>query len=166
MNDLTETVIALTALVSALGGLVPVVVALWRKVSRQQRQWEEFRTSRWLRGTAEALRERLAVEQIGCDDEIDPDVGGFLTIAVTPATFKAYERIVGDLVDLRKRYTDLSAVELGDVIERRFGPWLARYVCVPLGVSNFACVVMAVSIADGIKPAELPDHDSKMHRAL
>jgi hypothetical protein len=166
MDGLTQAVIALTALVTALGGLVPVVVVIWKKLSRQERRLDLFWRARLLRGTAEALARNLVVEQVGPDESIDPDAGGFMTVAVTPAVFTAYEPIAPQLVAMRAKYEDATQTEFAEAIEERFGPWLARFVCAVLGVSEYACIVMAVSIADGVRPAELPKPDSRQHRPL
>jgi hypothetical protein len=171
MDGLTEAVIALTALVTALGGLVPVVMVIWKRLSRQERRLDLFWRARLLRGTAEALAKNLVVEQVA-PDSIDPDEGGFMTVAVTPAVYAAYEPIAPQLVAMRAKYKDACQTEFAEAIEERFGPWLARFVCAVLGVSEYACIVMAVSIADGVKPAELPKAveaakpDSRTHRKL
>ena len=166
MDDVTAAITALTGLVVALGGLVPVVMVIWKKLSRQERRLDLFWRARMLRGTAEALAKNLVVEQVGPEETIDPDEGGFMTVAVTPEVYTACEPIAPQLVALRSKHKDASQTEFAEAIEERFGPWLARFVCAVLGVSEYACIVMAASNADGVKPAELPLYDPKTHRPV
>lgn len=154
MTDLERGVAALTTIVVGLSGLVPVVIRIWRVVSAQERRIDLFWRARLLRGTAEGLQKRLLSEQVGPDTD-DPE-RGFMTVAVTPAVYRRYEPIAAALVRSRQKNADVSPTRLAELIEERFGPWIAGHICMPLGVSEYACVVMALSIANGIAPAEPP----------
>lgn len=154
MTDIQAAIATLTALVVALTGLVPAVITIWRRLSAQDRRIDLFWRARLLRGTAEALQKRLASEQVG-PESIDPESGGFV-IAITPAAARHYEPIAERLAATHAKYKDESPTRLAELIEERFGPWIAANICVPLGVSEYACIVMALSIASGVKPVELP----------
>lgn len=163
--DLTQAIVALTAFVTALSGLVPVVISIWKRLSAQERRLNDFWESHLLRGTSEGLTRGLLVEQVGPEDAVDSMEGGFMTVAVTPLVAEAFAPIADKLVAMRQKYKDACRSEFAELIERRFGAWLARFICTALGVNQFACIVMAISIADGVKPAE-PPPDSKSHRPI
>jgi hypothetical protein len=173
--DLNSFVGAVTAVVTAVAGaigvLVPVVMKAWKEIAAQRkeiaaqkRRLDLFWRSRLLRGTSEGISKGLLVEQVG-PESVAPEEGGFMTVALTPEAYAAYEPIRDKLVEMRKKHPDSTGTEFAEDIEERFGPWLARYVCAVLGVSEYACIVMAQSVADGGGPAELPP-DSRPHRPL
>lgn len=162
--DVTAVVATLTALVTALAGLVPSVIWIWKRLSAQERRLERFWRARLLRGTAEALTARYVVEQIG-PESIDPDQGGFMPVALSQEAYSAYEPIADKLKEMYKKYQNATDTEFAEAIEDRFGAWLARFVCAVLGISNYACLVMAMAVARGTPVAVIPP-DSKRHKAV
>ena len=82
-----------------------------------------------------------------------------MPLAVRQRAGSYYEPIKAQLQAIRKRNPDASETEMAKLIERRFGGWLARNVCIKLGVMQWACIVMAISIADGIHPVPESTHD-------
>lgn len=165
MDWVTNLVVGMTALATAIGGLVPVVIMIGKRLSRQERRLDDFWRGHLLRGTSEGRNRGLLVEQVGPEDTVELEEG-FTTIAVTPVVAEAFAPIADQLVTMRKKYEDATYTELAELVERRFGPWLARFICTSLGVNQFACIVMAISIANGVKPADLPKSESKQHPAL
>ncbi len=162
MNDLERGMAALTTLVIGLSGLVPVVISIWKRISAQEHRIDQFWRSRLLRGTAEGLRLRIISEQVGPDTD-DPE-RDFMTVAVSPAAFRRYAPVARALAQVRQKNPGASPTRLAELIEERFGPWIASHICVPLGVSDYACIVMALSIANEIEPVEPPP--SAEHRPL
>lgn len=158
MDAINAHLVILTGLVTALTGLVPVVINLWKKISKQERRFTQFWRSRILRGTAEGLSKRLLTEHIGSEDteDADPDL---LSVAVVPLVYEAYKPIIERLVATRKKYEDAEPTELAEIIEERFGPWLVANICLKLRVTEYACIVMAMSLANEIKPVEAPEND-------
>lgn len=159
MSDLQSAVAALTALVVALTGLVPAVMLLWKKVSRQGRLLEDFWEGHLLRGKVEALQRGLAVEWFDTSNGSPEQEGDFMPLAVRQLAHALYDPIRVQLMALRGRFPVASETEMAQMIERRFGGWLARNVCMKLGVNQFACVVMAISVADDIPPVPESKHD-------
>lgn len=155
MNDVTQIVAAIGVITTALTALVPAVIALWRKFSAQQKRLDNFWRARWMRGTAEALSKNFVVEIYG-NDTINPDVGGFFAVAVTLDVAVYFQPKAVELRALRAEHNTANIMEFAELLEIKFGPWLARFICVPLKVSEYACLVMAASIADNIPPVEKP----------
>ncbi len=150
---------AVTALCVALTALVPVVIKLWQKVSRQGQDLEDFYNGHLLRGKVEALTLNLAVEFFDTSPDSPEPEDGFMPLAVRQRVVSHYEPIREQLRAIRKRNPDASEVEMAKLIERRFGGWIARNVCAKLSIMQWACVVMAISIADGIDPVPESTHD-------
>lgn len=159
MTDIEKSVAALTGLMAALSTLIPVVIKLWKKVSRQEQRITLFWRSRIMRGTVEALYKGLVSQQIA-DDVVDYE--DMVPLAVTPFVYQTFSPIQERLKEVRKRNPDAEHIELAEIIEERFGPWMVQNICISLGVTEYACIVMALSIADGIPPVE----GSKMHVPL
>lgn len=162
--DVNTALTTLTAVVATLAGVVPVLLNIWKKVSAQNQRLDRFWRARLLRGYAEAIMSDLAVEQV-VGEGIDPEVGGFMPIALVPDAFAAYEPIADKLRDMKKKNPDATEIEFAEMIEDRFGAWLARFVCAVLHVSEYSCIVMAISVAEGTAPVDLPPK-SKRHRSL
>lgn len=159
MQDVQSTVAALTALVVALTALVPVVIKLWQKVSRQGRDLDDFYNGHLLRGKVEALTNNLAVEWFDTSPDSPEPEDGFMPLAVKQRVAALYEPIKPQLRTIRMRNPDASESEMAKLIERRFGGWLARNICAKLNVMQWSCVVMAISIADGIEAVPESSHD-------
>lgn len=61
---------------------------------------------------------------------------------------RAFDPIAPALRELRRELGDhISEGKYAEEIERRFGAWLAEYICPVLGVTNYACLEMARIVA-------------------
>lgn len=142
-----DTIKAITAFIAALGGFVVVLVKLWRDMKSRL---DTFWSAHLLRGKAEALREDLVVETHGGDTFSPDDLeGGFMPLAVRQRAAKLYEKVTPSLQKLRAANPDATEGQMAELIERQFGGWIARNVCTKLGINQFACIVMAISLANG-----------------
>lgn len=151
MGDLQAVVVALTGLIAAVGVLATAVMKVWQKVSHQGREFSEFYEAHLLRGKVEALQKGLAVEYFDTSLAESPGPeGAFMPLSLRANVHKMYDPIRDHLESIRERNPDASEVEMGKLIERRFGGWLARNICSVLNVNQFSCVEMAISVADGI----------------
>jgi hypothetical protein len=143
-----DTVKALTALVAGVAAVLTVLVKLWRDLKSSI---DTFWTAHLLRGKAEALRNDLVLETFGDSSTPDFDLeGGFMPLAVRARAAKLYEKVVPVLRGMRAANPRATEQVMAELIEKRLGGWIARHVCTKLGVNQFACVVMAISLADGV----------------
>lgn len=160
IENLQSVVIGLTGLVVALSALVPVVIRLWQKVSRVVRMSEEMYESHLLRGKIEVLQKGLGEEFFDTSPSESPEgEATFMPLAIRKKAHALYSPIAPQLRGIRERNPEATEGEIGRFIERRFGKWLARNICVPLGVWQYACIAMAISVADGIPPIDDSVHD-------
>jgi hypothetical protein len=155
MDGLTQTVVALTALVTALSGLVPAFVYLRRRYSAAARRIDNVWRGRWIRGTQEGICKGLLVPVPGPepDYDTDPDAGVFIPVTVTPEVAEAFAPIGPELRAMRGRYAEEGVLRFAELVEVRFAPWIAENVCARFRVFDYACIVMAVTVAAGIPPA-------------
>lgn len=163
MDHVNAMLITLTGLVAALTSLVPIVIRLWSKVSAHDRKFDRFWRARLLRGTVEGLAKQYLSEQINSEGA-DSSTGLF-NVAVTPEVYESYAGIVDQLLATKKNAPEADDLELTELIEDRFGPWITANICPVLHVAEFACLVMALSIAKGIKPVDFKQ-GSKLHSPL
>lgn len=141
----------LTALLVALTGLLPVLRKLWLRDNATDDRLEEVRSEQarrldllWeahmLRGTVEVKTKRLATEVWTGDDA--------KKLLLRPDITAAYEPIAPALRALRRGMPDATPGQLGEAIEARFGHWLAHHICEVIGVNEYACLVMALTVAE------------------
>ncbi|HVK09526.1 MAG TPA: hypothetical protein VM597_12185 [Gemmataceae bacterium] len=148
-----DTIKAVTAFIATLSGVVVVLVKLWRDMKSRL---DTFWSAHLLRGKAEALREDLVVETHGGGNFSPDDLeGAFMPLAVRQRAAKLYEKAIPALQKLRAANPEATEVQMAELIERQFGGWIARNVCTQLGINQFACIVMAISLANGV--AVVPD---------
>ena len=89
------------------------------------------------RGESEAKQKQLAVETHKDGDKV---------ITLVPDVRQAYNPIAPFLKDLRQRFPD--PVQFTEEVETHYGDWLSKHICNVLGVSEYACLAMAVSVSE------------------
>lgn len=160
MGEMERVVVAVTSLCVAFTGLVAAVVQMWRKLSRNDSRLERLWRGHLLRGKVEAIGKGLAVETFGDVSSISPDwEGGFMPLAVRSNIAKLFEPAAERLKALWAKNPGATDEELADLIEIGFSGWMARNICLVLGVNQYACIAMAISVAKGVPPVPDSTHD-------
>lgn len=133
--------------VLVLGALTTLLIIVNRLKSRQESRddhtdnrldlWADFQLRR---GRVEALQKGLM--------SAIPE-GPAVPLTLRPDVRNAYDPVAPYL---RRRYRkasekSLSRVQFAEVIEHEFGPWMARHICAPLGISDGACLDIAIEVA-------------------
>lgn len=89
------------------------------------------------RGAASAVNQQMA-ESKG---------GDMLAIKVTdPQVRAAYAPIAPLLKELRKQYPDVVAFT--EEVLKRYGKWIEEHICDVLGIHDYECMAMAVSVSE------------------
>jgi hypothetical protein len=158
-----DTIKAITALIAALGGAVVVLHKILQDVKRQLRASRESVDTVWdaqlNRGRAEALQHDLVVESFDPDFDPADDAATFGTLAPRARAAKCFEKIAPHLIALRRAHPDASESAFAQLVERHFGLWITRNVCRKLGIYQFACIVLATLVADGVPPVPDSSYD-------
>jgi hypothetical protein len=94
--------------------------------------------SKMRRGLAEGVNKKLITPSE------DPSVSAQLRLDVK----SAYQHIAMDLRDFYAREgSGIPEEQFAEKVEAKYGDWLTRHICIPLGVSEDACVHIAVEVA-------------------
>lgn len=73
--------------------------------------------------------------------------GDMLAITVTDERVRAaFAPITPLLRELRKQYPDV--VKFGEEVMSRYGKWIEEHICDVLGIYDFRCMAMAVSVSE------------------
>lgn len=137
IKDVTALVGATTMLLTVVAGLLTALIKLWRRDNATDERVRKLWQSNLRRGEVEAFNtgkvERLDVA----------------TVVLNPVAAAAYEPVAPFLRQLLREYPRLSEDDalFAEKIEDRFGEWLVKHICGPLGVTNFACLHMALLVA-------------------
>jgi len=139
MENLNVLLGSITALVIAITGLIAMLFKLWRRDDYTDRRVDLLWKGRLERGAVEAIQKNL-VQPANREN--------IMAVLMRPDVVAAYEPIAPALRELRSKMTGLSKERLGEEVERKFGAWLVQHICSVLGVTEFACLTMALSIAE------------------
>lgn len=146
MNETSQLIALATAAVSALGALAGALYYLVRYV-----RTIEIRVSR----VTEAVEVAAARSVTTWDfllqrGEVEAEKGGHLNPdgTLSQNALSRFAGLVAELQDFAHRGEGklLPRVELAVEIERRWGKRIVAAVCKPLGVSQGACIVMALAL--------------------
>lgn len=90
------------------------------------------------RGEAEAEQKGLIVKDNAMAYTVPSDIR------------KAYAPIAPFLKQLRKQYPEPE--KFSEQVEHGYGEWLSEHICKVIGMSNYACLRIAVSISEESEP--------------
>lgn len=144
---------AVSALLATMTAVYGTIIAqLRRQNERQQKELDELRalaskTKEKTDVAWEFQMRRATVEALKKEEPMMSPTE-LVEASMVPATVRlAFKPIVPQL---RAFYEGLNTLDDGEIalqIEKRFGDWIVRNVCVPLFQTNGECLIFAVRLA-------------------
>lgn len=139
IDHLPAILTGLSMLIGAVTGLIVAIVKLWERSVQDRRRHDLLLQAILRRGTAES---RAKLKQLAPEGE---DMTATLDLRADVRA--AYGPIAGELRRLYRARPGQTREDFFEIVERRYGDWLVRHICVPLDVSEFACHDVAWIIA-------------------